>query len=207
MLWMLHCFRIWVTTWHAMGDTDDPGGLRHSSSTWKLCTNQFLWFLLCIWLLLARWMHPCVSEMRIIFFPCQMGSMWPEALRRDVSFPGSPSESLLKEHPTAFVFLQAVNIPDRSPPLPGSNFHFPRMTLELLTRRPPPHQSQDQHGRQNPGFLGHAGSPLLFSTFSGSLKHPAFYCPGVLVSLSTPWSFMLLKFLQDWTHSVLNSLL
>lgn len=113
-------FQIWVTAWHAKGDTNDPGG--HSSSSWKLRSNScdFL-------LLLERWMQPCVSQMKK--FPVKWTVCCPRLLG-DVSSWGTPSESLLKECPVALLCLYSANIPDTSLSFLGHGFSFPRMKLQ-----------------------------------------------------------------------------
>lgn len=118
----MHCFQIWVTAWHANGDTNDPGGLGHSSSSWKLRSNSCNFLLL-----LERWMQPCVSQMKK--FPVKWAVCCPRLLG-DVSSRGSPSESLLTECPAALLCLHSANIPDTSPSFLGHGFSFPRRKLQ-----------------------------------------------------------------------------
>lgn len=128
----MHCFQIWGTTWHATGDTNDPGGLGHSSSPWKLCSNSCDF---CYALAFTREMNAalCFLDEK------NLSVKWAVCCQRllgEVSSLGSPSESLLKECPTALPFLQAANIPDGSLPFLGNGFSFPRMKLQQCVPSP-----------------------------------------------------------------------
>lgn len=97
----MYCFQIWVTPWYAKGDTNDPGGLRHSNSPWKLYSNSCDF---CYALAFTREMNAALC-----FLDEKKKSVkWAVCCQRllsNLSSLGSPSESLLTECQIAVLFL------------------------------------------------------------------------------------------------------